>query len=127
VSDVLLPGIKAVIADHLEYAAPVVLEGCYLVPELASRFGDAVRAVVLHESDPVQIAANLQAREPDPDGHDFRASVSVEIGTRLAALARAAEVPVVRPTPWTDALASVTAALSPSSSPPDGYRRSTRA
>jgi 2-phosphoglycerate kinase len=70
VSDVLLPGIKAVIADHLEYAAPVVLEGCYLVPELASGFGDAVRAVVLHESDPVQIAANLQAREPDPDGYD---------------------------------------------------------
>src|SRR4030088_1505620 len=45
VSDVVLPGIRAVIADHLEFEAPVVLEGDNLVPELATGFGDAVRAV----------------------------------------------------------------------------------
>jgi 2-phosphoglycerate kinase len=110
-SDVLQPGIRAVIADHLEFAAPVVLEGCYLVPEVATEFGDAVRAIVLHEPDHGRIAANLQAREPD-DRNGFRASVSVEIGARLAARALAAGVPVVRPTPWTDVLANVTAALS---------------
>ncbi len=111
VSDVLAPGFRAVIADHLECAAPVVLEGCYLVPELAAEFGDAVRAVVLHEPDDGRIAANLQAREPD-DSNGFRAKVSVEIGARLAARALAAGVPVVRPTPWTDVLANVTSALS---------------
>jgi 2-phosphoglycerate kinase len=116
VSDVVAPGIRAVIADHLEFAAPVVLEGCYLVPELATEFGDAVRAVVLHEPDDGQIAANLQAREPH-DSNGFRARVSVEIGARLAARARAANMPVVRPTPWTDVLANVTAALSAQRAP----------
>ncbi|HEY0804804.1 MAG TPA: hypothetical protein VGD84_07060 [Pseudonocardiaceae bacterium] len=111
VSDVVLPGIGAVIADHLEFAAPVVLEGDYLVPELATGFGDAVRAVVLHEPDRDLIRANFRAREPDED-HGFRADVSVEVGNRLAARAHAVGVPVVRPTPWEDEMERVLAALS---------------
>ncbi|HEX4705915.1 MAG TPA: hypothetical protein VH352_27605 [Pseudonocardiaceae bacterium] len=102
VCDVLLPGIRAVIADHIEFGAPVVLEGDYLVPELVADFGAAVRAVVLHEPDEHRIAANFGAREPGE--HEFRAKVSVEIGTRLATRAAAVGVPVVRPWPWSDGL-----------------------
>ena len=111
VCDVVLPGIRAVIADHLEFAAPVVLDGDYLVPELASGYGDAVRAVVLHEPDRDLIAANFRAREPDQD-HGFRAEVSVQVGARLAARAHTVGVPVVGPWPWDDGLARVVAALS---------------
>lgn len=111
VSDVVLPGIRAVIADHLECAAPVVLEGDYLLPELVAGFGDSVRAVLLHEPDADVVAANMAAREPGED-HGFRARVSVAIGERLAARAAAVGVPVVRPTPWSDGLDRVIAALS---------------
>jgi 2-phosphoglycerate kinase len=112
VSDAVLAGMRAVIADHLKYAVPVVLEGEHLVPELATGFGDAVRAVVLDEPDADRIAANRRAREPDLDHHDFRAEVGVEIGARLAVRARGLGVPVVRPSPWQDGVARVLAALS---------------
>lgn len=113
VADEIAPGIRAVIADHLEFDAPVVLEGDYLVPELASGFGDAVRAVVLHDTDTDRIAANFQAREPMPDGNRFRAEVSADIGRRLANRARWADVPVpvVSPWPWKGGLDRVIEAL----------------
>jgi len=112
VADEIAPGIRAVIADHLEFDAPVVLEGDYLVPELVSEFGDAVRGVVLHEPDTDRNAANIQVREPAPDGNAFRAMVSAEIGRRLANRARWAGVPVLSPRPWTDGLDRVIDALS---------------
>ena len=109
-STVLLPALRAVIADHIEFDAPVVLEGDYLLPELAIGFGDAVRAVVLEETDVDRIAANLGAREPDAD-HGFRAAVSLEVGARLAARAHDIGVPVVSPWPWLDGLDRVDTAL----------------
>lgn len=111
VTDVVLPGIRAVIADHLEFGAPVVLEGSYLTPELVVEFGAEVRAVVLDEPDAERIAANMRAREPDWDHIDFRVSVSIATGAMLAARARAIGVPVVPPTPWVDGVARVEAAL----------------
>ncbi|HEX4726139.1 MAG TPA: hypothetical protein VH333_26760 [Pseudonocardiaceae bacterium] len=111
VTDVVLPAIRAVIADHLEFDAPVVLEGDYLAPELVVEFGAEVRAVVLDEPDAGQIAANMRAREPNWDHVDFRASVSVATGAMLAARARAIGVPVLRPSPWADGLERVEAAL----------------
>jgi 2-phosphoglycerate kinase len=110
VSDVLLPAFRAVIADHIEFDAPVVLEGDHVVPELAVGFGTAVRAVVLVEPDVDRIAANFGAREPGAD-HGFRARVSLATGARLAARAHAVGVPVVRAWPWTDGVDRVDAAL----------------
>jgi 2-phosphoglycerate kinase len=110
VGDVLLPAFRAVIADHIEWDAPVVIEGCYLVPEMAIGFGPAVRAVVLVEPDVNRIAANLGAREPGQD-HLFRAGVSLEIGDRLAARAHEVGVPVVHAWPWLDGIDRVDAAL----------------
>lgn len=111
VADVVLPGVRAVIADHLEFGAPVVLEGCYLAPELVTEFGNDVRAVVLHEPDHRRIMANIDAREPTQDGNEFRARVSAEIGRRYAARARAVDVPVLSPWPWANGAARVATAL----------------
>jgi 2-phosphoglycerate kinase len=110
VADVLLPALRAVIADHVEFDAPVVLEGDYVVPELAVGFGAAVRAVVLVEPDVDRITANLGAREPGAD-HSFRAGVSLEIGARLAARAHNVGVPVIQAWPWSDGVDRVDAAL----------------
>jgi 2-phosphoglycerate kinase len=109
VCDVLLPGFRAVIADHIEFGAPVVLEGDYLPPELVADFGSEVRAVVLHEPEEHRIDANFRAREPGE--HGFRARVSVEVGNRFAERAAAVGVPVVRPWPWSDGLDRVDTAL----------------
>jgi 2-phosphoglycerate kinase len=110
VAGVLFPALRAVIADHIEFGAPVVLEGDYLVPELVVGFGAAVRAVVLGEPDLDRITANLGGREPGAD-HGGRARVSLAIGARLVAMAQDVGVPVVPAWPWSDGFDRVAAAL----------------
>jgi 2-phosphoglycerate kinase len=110
VADVLFPALRAVIADHIEFGAPVVLEGDYLVPELAVGFGAAVRAVVLGEPDVDRITTNLGGREPGAD-HGGRARVSLEIGARLVTRAHDVGVPVVPAWPWSDGVDRVDTAL----------------
>ncbi len=102
VVDALRPAFVAVIADHVEYAAPVVLEGDYLTPDLAVGYDGAVRAVVLDEPDEDRLVANYGGREPDRGGQRHRARVSVLVGARLADRARRAGMPVVPARPWTD-------------------------
>lgn len=124
VADVMEPAFRAVIADHVEFDAPVILEGDYLVPELVVRFGEGVRAVVLDESDEDQIVAAYLNREPEAGPQRVRAGVSVRLGQRLVARARGLSVPVVRPRPWADAVGRVDAALRSSLVPPPGSVRS---
>lgn len=109
-ADSLRPGVSAVIADHIEYQAPLVIEGDYLTPDIVTDFGPEVRAVVLHEPDAARIATNLAEREPGTN-HTFRAAVSLEIGRRLAERAEHCGVPVIAPRPWHDVVDRVAAAL----------------
>jgi 2-phosphoglycerate kinase len=106
----LAPGFRAVIADHIEYAAPVVLEGDYLTPDLVAGL-DGARAVVISEPDGDRIVANLLAREPHAGEQRFRALVSVGYEACLVASAQLAGVPVVRARPFHDALTRVELAL----------------
>ena len=104
VADALRPGVLAVVADHLEFAAPVVMEGDYLTPDLVAAFpAGAVRAVVVVE-DEAQILANFTAREPGEPPQEHRARVSVLVGTELSRRAAAHGVPVVPARPWHDVL-----------------------
>ncbi len=73
VAEALRPGFEAVIADHIEFGAPVVMEGDFLLPELVAGFGDAVRAVVIAEPDEDRIVANYLAREPHEGPQRVRA------------------------------------------------------
>jgi 2-phosphoglycerate kinase len=111
VADALAPGLRAVIADHIEFRAPTVLEGDYLTPELATEFGPAVRAVVIGEPDPRQIVANLRSREPASGDQDDRARVSAMVDAELTRRARAAGVPVEPARPWASGVDRAAAAL----------------
>ena len=99
VANALRPAYAAVIADHVEFGAPVVFEGDYLLPELAGEAGPAVRAVVLDERDEDQITANYLRREPAAprQRQRDRARVSALVSAELARRARSCGVPVVRP------------------------------
>jgi 2-phosphoglycerate kinase len=110
VARALRPGYAAVIADHVEFAAPVVFEGDYLLPELAAEAGAAVRAVVLGEQDEDQITANYGRREPG-EQQRARARLSALVSAELARRAHRCGVPVVPARPWTDGLDRVDRAL----------------
>jgi 2-phosphoglycerate kinase len=111
VASALRPAYAAVIADHVEFAAPVVFEGDYLLPELVAETGTAVRAVLLDEQDEDQIAANYLRREPGAQQQRDRAKVSALVSTELARRARRCGVPVVPARPWADGLDRVDKAL----------------
>ncbi|GGV31604.1 hypothetical protein [Streptomyces spectabilis] len=97
----LLPAVEAVVANHVDTDTPVIVEGDYLLPELAVQ-GGPVRAVFVHEDDTEQVVANYLAREPDAGPQQHRADVSVRYGSWLADRARASGVPVVASRPWHD-------------------------
>ncbi|QDQ16808.1 hypothetical protein FH965_39015 [Streptomyces spectabilis] len=97
----LLPAVEAVVANHVDTDTPVIVEGDYLLPELAVADGP-VRAVFVHEDDTAQVVANYLAREPDAGPQQHRADVSVLYGSWLADRARASGVPVVASRPWHD-------------------------
>ena len=107
----LRPAFAAVIADHIEFAAPAVAEGDYLLPELAAGFGAAVRAVVIQEPDEDRIVANYQRREPGNRLQRHRARVSVLVGAELTRRAGRCGMPVVPARPWRDGLDRVDRAL----------------
>jgi 2-phosphoglycerate kinase len=111
VVQVLTPGIRAVIEDHLEFAAPVILEGDYLSPALLRPDDERVRAVFIDEPDDATITANLLAREPQAGPQPRRAEVSRRFGDWLRAEALARGVATVDARPWTSLVERVVAAL----------------
>jgi 2-phosphoglycerate kinase len=108
VADALRPAFEAVIADHMESNAPVVLEGDYLLPELVLTHG--VRALVLTD-DEQGIIGNYRAREPDEGDQSYRARVSALVTSHLLTRAHRIGVPVIAARPWPTALDRMDAAL----------------
>lgn len=104
----LRPAVRAVIDNHLQTNTPVLIEGDYLLPVVDT---PGVRAVMLHEPDAAQIAANFLVREPGAGQQQKRAEVGREYGEWLAREAAAVGVPVVPARPWATSLERVLAAL----------------
>ncbi len=107
ISEVMLPALEAVIANHLETDRPAVLEGDFILPALAryARYGDIpnggrVRAVFIDEPDEAQILANYLAREPDAGPQAFRARVSVLHNARLKQMAAQYGLICLPARPW---------------------------
>ena len=113
---VMAQALEHVIANHLESAAPVVLEGDFILPELALRstHGDEaadgrVRAIFLYEEDEAQIARNYAAREGrDQSG---RARLSWRYSEWLRGEAQRLGLPAVAARPWETVLERSIAAV----------------
>jgi 2-phosphoglycerate kinase len=107
VCHVMAPAIELVIANHLESQAPIVLEGDFILPELAVQetFRDmpnegGVRALFIDESDEAQIVQNYLQREPEQGPQTYRARVSVFYNQWLKQEAERLGVPVIPARPW---------------------------
>jgi 2-phosphoglycerate kinase len=103
-STVMAEALEAVIANHLDGGAPIVLEGDFLLPSLAVQeaYGGVpaagrVRAFILYEEEE-QIARNYLAREnePQPD----RARWSWNHSAWLRREAERLGVPTLPARPW---------------------------
>jgi 2-phosphoglycerate kinase len=110
VSAELAAGFHAVIADHLAFRAPAVIEGDYLTPDLVAGLSGA-RAVVISEPDEDLIVQNLLTREPDAGAQRRRARVSALHDAALVIAADRAGMPTVRSRPFGSVFARVEQAL----------------
>ena len=113
---VMAEALEHVIANHLESGTPLVLEGDFILPALATRatYGDEapggrVRAVFLYEEEEAQIARNYLAREGREQAGRARASWRYSEWLRQEA-ARLG-VPAVPARPWDTVLERVIAAV----------------
>lgn len=100
VADALAQAVEAVVAAHLDYGPPVIMEGDYLLPALAARLGERVRMAFIHEPDEAQLVANYAGREPASGQQLMRARVSYLFGQWLLESGRTFGVPVLPARPW---------------------------
>lgn len=106
-SRALMPALEAVVLNHVQEGPPLVLEGDYLLPELAARLAlveafarGEVRAVFLYEPDEEQLVRNLRSREPGEGEQRGRAQVSWRRGLRLREEAERHGLPALPARPW---------------------------
>jgi 2-phosphoglycerate kinase len=119
IGQVMAHGLEAVVANHLESQAPIVLEGDFVHPALAAQAsfagqpnGGRVRAVFLYEPDEQQIVANYLLREPESGPQLTRARVSWLYGQWLVREAERHGLPALPARPWDTILDRVIAAVS---------------
>jgi hypothetical protein len=108
--------LEYVIANHLEGGSPVILEGDFLLPALATRETFAgipaagrVRALIIYEEDEAQIARNYLAREGDPQPDRVRPSWRHSEWLRQEAVGLA--LPAIAARPWETVLSRALAAI----------------
>jgi hypothetical protein len=114
--EVFLPVMRAVIADHLETQTPVVYEGDFLLPEMATMatYGDEpndgrVRALFVSETDEAQLAANYLAREAGAEPERVRVSWLFDAFLRSECDHHG--LPIVDARPWDSIVERALAAL----------------
>ena len=108
----MAPGLIEIINNHLTAAAPVVLEGDFLLPELllhpdlvhATQSG-LLRAVFLQETRVEQLVTNYFEREPEAGDQRTRALVSMHHGAWLERTCNEMNVPILHARPWQTLLA----------------------
>lgn len=103
--EVFQPALEAIIANHLETNRPVILEGDFILPELATfktfaeqANNNRVKALFIYEEDEKQIAANYLAR--DNEEQTFRAHLSWINNQWLRNECERLGIPVLSARPW---------------------------
>ena len=114
----MTPGLAAVIANHLESNAPVILEGDFILPALAAqpRFIDQlnngrVRAIFLYEEEERQLLENFLQREPASGPQHKRARVSWLYGQWLKTEAQRYGIVALPARPWDNLFERILAAI----------------
>ena len=103
--EIFQPGFEAVIANRLEAKSSAILEGDFILPELAAKttFADEanegrVQALFLYEENEAQVAANYLAREGEEQA--LRAHWSWLANQWLRSECERLNVPVLSARPW---------------------------
>ncbi|MEM7535580.1 MAG: hypothetical protein AAF639_25615 [Chloroflexota bacterium] len=118
----MLPALKAVIANHIETQTPVVLDGDFILPALMAKENtgshesefyqlDRIRAVFLYEPDEAQIVRNYLLREPDEGAQTGRAHVSWLYGEWLQEECVKHGVLSLPATPWESVFERIVAGI----------------
>lgn len=107
----LSPAIAAVIDNHIRTRMPIVLEGDYILPELAAEYPNQVKAVFLYEEDPDQIVRNFLNREPAQGEQHKRAQVSALFGTWLRAECKRLDLVALPSRPWDTTVERIIASI----------------
>jgi 2-phosphoglycerate kinase len=110
VGQVLIPGLTAVINDHLGENLPMILEGDFILPELSASFkNERVKSIFISEPSKEQILQNFLAREGEIQQH--RADVSYSYGNWLSESCSKHNIPVIESRPWSNFMERVIDAL----------------
>ena len=100
VSKELIPGIKAIVENHIEADVPVIIEGDFIHPEFVASFENLkVKSIYVYEPDKNQILQNYLSREGGELQH-FRADISIEYGTWLVNTCGKLGINVIESRPW---------------------------
>lgn len=100
VSKELIPGLTAIVNNHIEANIPVIIEGDFIHPDLMKSFiSPKVQSLFIYESDKNQVLKNYQAREGGELQH-FRADISAQYGKWLVDISRETGIKVIESRPW---------------------------
>lgn len=116
VGQVMAPALEAVIANHIESRAPIVLEGDFILPILATSFSGSpiqsqIRTLFLYEESEEQFHHNFLQREPEHGPQKTRAHVSWLYGQWLKQEAERVGVLTLPARPWNDLFERILTAL----------------
>ena len=116
VGQVMAPALEAVILNHLDSRAPIVLEGDFILPMVATSFAESstaglVRALFLYEESEEQLRRNFSQREPEQGIQAGRARVSWLYGQWLKQEAERVGVLALPARPWDDLFERILMAL----------------
>ena len=107
VGQVMAPALEAVIVNHIESQAPVVLEGDFILPQLVTAFSESsmqsqIRTLFLYEESETQYCHNFLLREPEHGRQEKRAQVSWLYGQWLKQEAERVGALILPARPWND-------------------------
>ena len=95
----LIPGLVAVVNDHIVENIPMILEGDFIHPEFMASFDNPrVKSFLVHEPSREQILQNYFAREGE--NQPYRADGSYTYGNWLKENCIQLGIPVIESRPW---------------------------
>ena len=107
VSKEMMPVLKEIVDRHMEDELPIIIEGDFIHPELATLFeSDKVKSIFVCEQDINQIMDNYLKREGG-EPQNYRAQISIEYGKQIKEYCDNIGVKVIDARPFDTALERV--------------------